>query len=214
MKKLVLLAFVVAFTTAAFAQTAKESMITLGKQQLSGYLIDIPGADVKTVDAAFRDKLEKQYNLKASSESGFRAYLNQAFKPFGTENYDMYYTVTEHGKKKNKTTQLNLIVCSGNKNAITSQNNPATADYVKVFLRDFVSYVQEYVAKQNIKEMESQLAKLEKEHKALQKNGDKINKQIEKMNKDLDKNAKEIADKEKEIQNLKNTLDAAKKDLK
>ena len=39
----------------------------------------------------------------------------------------------------------------------------ATADYVKVFLRDFVSYVQEYVAKQNIKAMESQLAKLNKE---------------------------------------------------
>lgn len=214
MKRLVLLAFAVALTTAAFAQTAKESMIKMGKQQLSGYLIDIPGADVKTVDAAFRDKLEKQYNLKASSESGFRAYLNQPFKPFGSENYDMYFTVTEHGKKKNKVSQLELIVCSGNMNTITSQNNPATADYVKVFLRDFVSYVQEYVAKQNIKAMESQLAKLNKELKGLEKNKNKINKQIEKLNKDLDKNAKAISDKEKEIQELKDTLDKAKKDLK
>lgn len=214
MKRLVLLAFVVALTTSAFAQTAKESMIKFGKQQLAGYIIDIPGADVKLVDAAFRDKLEKQYNMKASSESGFRAYLNQPFKPFGSENYDMYFTVTEHGKKKNKTSQLNLIVCSGNLNTITSQNNPSTADYVKVFLNDFVAYVQEYVAKQNIKAMEAQLAKLNKELKGLEKNKNKINKQIEKLNKELDKNAKDIAEKEKQIKELKETLDKAKKDLR
>ena len=214
MKRLVLLAFVVALTTTAFAQTAKETMVNMGKQQLAGYIIDIPGADVKTVDAAFRDKLEKQYNLKASSESGFHAYLNQPFKPFGTENYDMYFTVNEFGKKKNKTSQLALIVCSGNMNTITSQNNPATADYVKVFLRDFVSYVQEYVAKQNIKEMEKQLSKLNKELKVLEKNKNKINKQIEKLNKELDKNAKDIAEKEKEIKDLKETIDKAKKDLR
>ena len=204
----------VAFTATAFAQTAKESMIKFSKQQLAGYIIDIPGADVKLVDAAFRDKLEKQYNMKASSESGFRAYLNQPFKPFGSENYDMYFTVTEHGKKKNKTSQLNLIVCSGNLNTITSQNNPATADYVKVFLNDFVAYVQEYVAKQNIKAMEAQLAKLNKELKGLEKNKNKIEKQIEKLNKELDKNAKDIAEKEKQIKELKETLDKAKKDLR
>lgn len=213
MKKLALLVFVIAFASMASAQTVKESMVNMGKQQLSGYLLDIPGADMKTVEAAFRDKLEKNYNLKASSESGFRAYLNQPFKPFGSANYDLYFTVSEHGKKKNKVSQLSFIVCSGNYNAITSNNDPTTADYVKVFLRDFTEYVQEYVAKQNISALESQLAKLKKEEKALNKDKDKMNKQIEKLNKGLDKNAKKLEEKEKQIDKLQKDIDSAKRQL-
>ena len=214
MKKLVLLAFVVAFAAVASAQHVKESMINMGKQQLSGYLIDIPGADMKTVEAAFRDKLEKQYNLKASSESGFRAYLNQPFNPFGSANYDLYFKVGEHGKKKNKVSQISLIVCSGNLNTITSQNDPTTADYVKVFLRDFVSYVQEYVAKQNLNELENQMAKLVKEKKSLDKDQEKINKQIQKLNKDLEKNAKKTIEQEEKIKDLQKEIDSAKKQLR
>lgn len=213
MKKLALLVFVIAFASVASAQTVKESMVNMGKQQLSGYLLDIPGADMKTVEAAFRDKLEKQYNLKASSESGFRAYLNQPFKPFGSANYDLYFTVSEHGKKKNKVSQLSLIVSSGNYNAITSSTDPTTADYVKVFLRDFTAYVQEYVAKQNISALESQLAKLKKEEKALNKDKNKMNKQMEKLNKSLDKNAKQLEEKGKEIDKLQKDIDSAKRQL-
>ncbi|MBO7648739.1 MAG: hypothetical protein J6S48_05205 [Bacteroidales bacterium] len=214
MKKLVLLAFVIAFAATASAQTVKESMVNMGKQQLSGYLIDIPGADMKTVEAAFRDKLEKQYNLKASSESGFRAYLNQPFQPFGSANYDLYFNVSEHGKKKNKVSQISLIVCSGNMNTITSQNDPTTADYVKVFLRDFVSYVQEYVAKQNLNELENQMAKLVKEKNSLEKDQTKINKQIQKLNKDLEKNAQKTVEKEEKIKDLQKEIDSAKKQLR
>ncbi|MBQ4441628.1 MAG: hypothetical protein II899_05945 [Bacteroidales bacterium] len=214
MKKLALLAFVVAFAAIASAQTAKESMVNMGKQQLSGYLLDIPGADMKTVEAAFRDKLEKQYNLKASSESGFRAYLNQPFQPFGSANYDLYFNVSEHGKKKNKVSQISLIVCSGNMNTITSQNDPTTADYVKVFLRDFVSYVQEYVAKQNLNELENQMAKLVKEKNSLEKDQTKINKQIQKLNKDLEKNAQKTVEKEEKIKDLQKEIDSAKRQLR
>ena len=214
MKKLALLVFVIAFASMASAQTVKESMVNMGKQQLSGYLLDIPGADMKTVEAAFRDKLEKQYNLKASSESGFRAYLNQPFKPFGSANYDLYFTVSEHGKKKNKVSQLSLIVSSGNYNAITSSTDPTTADYVKVFLRDFVSYVQEYVAKQNLNELENQMAKLVKEKNSLEKDQTKINKQIQKLNKDLEKNAQKTVEKEEKIKDLQKEIDSAKKQLR
>ncbi|MCQ2275794.1 MAG: hypothetical protein MJZ87_02420 [Bacteroidales bacterium] len=214
MKKLTILTVIFCAVLSISAQNAKESMINFGKQQLAGYLIDVPNADVKTVEAAFRDKLEKQYNLKASKESGFRAYLNQPFSPFGKENYDIYFTVGEYGKKKNRTTQLSLIVCSGNKNTITSQNNPETADYVKVFLRDFVNYVNEYALQQKAKSLEDQISKLTKEKKDLTKEQEKINKQIEKLNKELEKNKKDITNKESEIEQVESELKSVKKQLK
>lgn len=214
MKKITILAILFCTMLTITAQNAKESTINFGKQQLEGYLIDVPNADVKTVEAAFRDKLEKQYNMKASKESGFRAYLNQAFSPFGKENYDIYFTVNEYGKKKNRTTQLSLIVCSGNKNTITSKNNPETADYVKVFLKDFVNYVNEYALQLKAKDLEDQIKKLTKDKKDLAKEQDKINKQIEKLNKELEKNKKEVSSKESEIEQVESELKKVKRELK
>ena len=129
-------------------------------------------------------------------------------------NYDLYFNVSEHGKKKNKVSQISLIVCSGNMNTITSQNDPTTADYVKVFLRDFVSYVQEYVAKQNLNELENQMAKLVKEKNSLEKDQTKINKQIQKLNKDLEKNAQKTVEKEEKIKDLQKEIDSAKRQLR
>ena len=214
MKRLVLLAFVVALTTTAFAQTAKETMVKMGKQQLAGYIIDIPGADVKTVDAAFRDKLEKQYNLKASSESGFHAYLNQPFAPFGSANYDLYYTVTETGKKGAKTALLSFIVSSGNLNAITSENNPETATAVKAFLNDLGSYIQEYSLQQQANTLQEKLDKLNKEQKSLEKDQDKINKQIEKLQKDSAEIDKKHKANEEEIRKIESDLKAVKNRMK
>ena len=78
MKKLLFLATLFCATLTLSAQNVTESIISFGKGQISGYLIDVPNADVKTAEAAFRDLMEQKYNLKASKENGFRAYLIQS----------------------------------------------------------------------------------------------------------------------------------------
>lgn len=211
MKKATILFAIVCATICLSAQNVKESTINFGKEQLQGYLLDVSSANVDLTESALRDKFEKQYNLKASKENGFRAYLNQAFAPFGTQNFDIYFNVSEYGKKKHKTTQVALIVCSGNHNAITSSNHPETAMEIKNFLVNFVKYIDDYVANQEIAALEAQIAKLNKDLKDLNGNQDKLTKQLNKLNKEIEENNTKISDKEKEIKKVEEELNQAKK---
>lgn len=211
MKKLLFLATLFCATLTLSAQNVTESIISFGKGQISGYLIDVPNADVKTAEAAFRDLMEQKYNLKASKENGFRAYTNQALAPIGPDNYDLYFLVGEYGKKKNRTTQISFIACSGNLNAITSQNNPETADHIKTFLKQFVKYVEEYNQTQQINALNEEISKLESDKASLEKSQDKLGKQIDKLNKEFDGNKEKISEKENKIKELTNELDKVKR---
>ena len=139
---------------------------------------------------------------------------NQPFAPFGSANYDLYYTVTETGKKGAKTALLSFIVSSGNLNAITSENNPETATAVKAFLNDLGSYIQEYSLQQQANTLQEKLDKLNKEQKSLEKDQDKINKQIEKLQKDSAEIDKKHKANEEEIRKIESDLKAVKNRMK
>lgn len=202
----------VAFVTMTIsAQDVKTSMITFGKSQYSGYLLNMKGASVEVVDATVRDIFETQYNLKASKESGFRAYLNQPFAPFGSENFDIYYTVSEFGKKKDKTTQVSMIVCTGNMNAITSANNPDADNAIRYFLKNIPPKVEQYNNQQEINALKEKMAKLQNTKESLEKDNDKAQKQIEKLKQNMDKNNEKIKETEKSISELQEQLKAKQK---
>lgn len=214
MKKLLFVFAIICTCATLSAQKIQESVIDFGKQQVSGYLVNVPSASVDLVDGAFKEKLEKEFSLKSSKENGFRSYINQNMPAFGQENYDIYYQVSEFGKKKNKTTQLKLIVSSGNMNAITSQSNPETAEKIKSFLNNFISYVEEYAKQQEINALNEQLSKLESEKASLEKDQNKIQKQIEKLNKESEKVQKDLNKKNEEISKLQDKINTAKKQMR
>jgi len=202
----------VAFVTLTLsAQDVKTSMITFGKSQYPGYLLDVKGASVELVDATIRDMFETQYNLKASKESGFRAYLNQPFAPFGSENFDIYYTVSEYGKKKDKTTQVSMIVCTGNMNAITSANNPDADNAVRYFLKNIPPKIEQYSSQQEINALKEQLAKLQSTKESLEKDQDKTQKQIDKLKQTMEKNDAKIKETDKAISKVQEQLKALRK---
>ncbi|MCQ2283919.1 MAG: hypothetical protein MJZ57_03340 [Bacteroidales bacterium] len=214
MKKLFILLAIVCAGTALSAQKVQESVIDFGKQQVPGYLVNIQNASVDLVESAFKEKLEKEYGLKGTKESGFRAYINQNLKYIGPDNYDIYFTVGEFGKKKNKTTQLTVIVSTGNMNAITTQNNPDVADKIMKFLSDFVSYVQEYSMQQQINALNDQLSKLNNEKSGLEKDQAKNQKQIEKLQKDQEKIAKQLDQNANDIKKVEDQISTIKKQMK
>ena len=214
MKKIFSLLVVFGLIFTLSAQNVHESPIKFGKQKISGYELSIPSANAELVNAALRDRMEKNYGLKASKEGKFRAYLNQPFAPFGSANYDLSYTVTETGKKGAKTALLSFIVSSGNLNAITSENNPETATAVKAFLNDLGSYIQEYSLQQQANTLQEKLDKLNKEQKSLEKDQDKINKQIEKLQKDSAEIDKKHKANEEEIRKIDSDLTAVKNRMK
>lgn len=211
MKKIFVLLMVAFVTLTISAQDAKTSMINFGKSQYSGYLLNVKGASVDLVDATIRDMFETQYNLKASKEGGFRAYLNQAFAPFGSENFDIYYNVSEFGKKKDKTTLVSMIVCTGNMNAITSANNPDVDNAIRYFLKNIPSKVEQYSKQQEINTLKEQLAKLQSTKESLVKNQDKTQKQIDKLKQTMEKGEEKIKETEKAIVKAQEQLKALQK---
>ncbi len=206
MKKLFLLLTIALGVFALSAQEVNTSMIDFNKSQYPGYLVNIKNASIDQVDAAVRNFFENEYNLKASKEGGFRAYLNQQFAPFGSENYDIYYNVTEFGKKNKKTTQLAMIVCTGNMNAVTSANNPDVDNAIRHFLKKVTPKVEEYKSMQEVNALKAEIEKLEGTRKSLEKEQDKTNKQIDKLKSNLEKNNKKIAETDEAIAKLRAQL--------
>ncbi len=206
MKKCIILLSIFVAALTVSAQEVNTSMIDFNKTQVSGYLVNIPDATIELADGAFRNMMENRYGLKASKESGFRAYLNQNFQPFGTENFDIYYTVTEFGKKKSKTTQLVLIVCTGNMNAVTPASKPETDQAIKTFLAEFAPKVQAYGQQLKAEQLKEQIAKLEASKSSVEKEEEKATKQIEKLNQSLGEMAKKKADYENQISKLQSEL--------
>lgn len=213
MKKCILLLSIFVAALTATAQEVNTSMIDFAKTQIPGYLVNIPNATIELADGAFRNIMETRYGLKASKESGFRAYLNQSFQPFGTENYDIYYTVTEFGKKKSKTTQLVLIVCTGNMNAVTPANKPETDQAIKTFLTEFAPKVQAYGQQLKAEQLKEQIAKLEASKASVEKEQEKTTKQIEKLNQSLEEMSKKKADYDNQISKLQSELKEIEKNL-
>ncbi len=196
------------------AQNVHESPIKFGKQKISGYELSIPSANSELVYAALRERMEKNYNMKGSKEGKFRAYLNQPFAPFGSANYDMYYNVTETGKKGAKTALLSFIVSSGNMNAITSENNPETATAIKAFLNDLGTYIHEFSLQQQANNLQEKLDKLNKDQKSLEKDKAKAEKQIEKLQKEISEIDKKHQANAEEIRKIESDLNAVKNRMK
>lgn len=214
MKKLFVLLTIVVIAVTASAQKLHTSMVEFGKSQYPGYLFNLKNVSVETLDATLRDIFENQYNLKASKESGFRAYRNQQFAPFGSENYDIFFNVIVFGKKKEKTTQLVLLVCKGNMNAVTSSTDPHVDAAIRKFVQNLPAKVEEYQIRKPIIEKKEQIAKLEANKQSLIKEQEKINGQIEKLQLNLKDVSNKLQENGEAISKLQAEVEALEQTIK
>lgn len=214
MKKLFVLLTIVVIAVTASAQKLHTSMVEFGKSQYPGYLFNLKNVSVETLDATLRDIFENQYNLKASKESGFRAYRNQQFAPFGSENYDIFFNVIVFGKKKEKTTQLVLLVCKGNMNAVTSSTDPQADAAIRKFVQNLPAKVEEYQIRKPIIEKKEQIAKLEANKQSLIKEQEKINGQIEKLQLNLKDVSNKLQENGEAITKLQAEVEALEQTIK
>lgn len=214
MKKIFTLLTIAVIAFTASAQKIHTSMVDFNKSQYPGYLFNMKGVSVETLDATLRDIFENQYNLKASKESGFRTYRNQQFPLFGQENYDIFYNVIEFGKKNEKTTQLVLLVCKGNMNAVTPSNDPQVDAAIRKFLQKMPSKVEEYQIRKPIIEKKEQIAKLDANKQSLLKEQEKINGQIEKLQLNLNDLSTKIKENEEAVSKLQEEVNALEQSIK
>lgn len=202
MKKIFVLLTLVGVISSLSAQRVNETITMFGKDQLSGFTTNISQATPEIVEQALANKFEKDYALKGSKKKGYYVYLNQPCPAFGEARYDLYFMASEVGKKKNKSTQVNLVVSTGNQNCITFSNDPRTSRNIVAFLENLQTDVDKYNRVLKINELKNAIDNLEKDRLALEKDQEKMKDKINKTNEDMQVNIAQVDAKTAEISKL------------
>ena len=160
MKKLFVLLTLVFVLGSLSAQKVNETVTMFGKDQLTGFTTNISQATPEIVEQALANKFEKEFLLKGSKKKGYYVYQNQACPAFGEARYDLYFNTAEVGKKKNKSTQVTLVVSTGNQNCVSFSNDPRTSRNIVAFLEKLQSDVDAYNTVLKINELKESLQNL------------------------------------------------------
>ena len=202
MKKLFALLALVFVLGSLSAQKVNETVTMFGKDQLTGFTTNITQATPEIVGQALANKFEKEFSLKGSKKKGYYVYLNQPCSAFGEARYDLYFTTAEVGKKKNKSTQVTLVVSTGNQNCVSFSNDPRTSRNIVSFLEKLQSDVDAYNIMLRINELKSSIEDLNKESVSLEKDQEKVKDKINKTNEDMQLNIAQVEAKTAEISKL------------
>ena len=202
MKKIFILLALVGVLGSLSAQKVNETVVMFGKDQLTGFTTNIAQASPEIVEQALANKLEKDFALKGSKKKGYYVYLNQPCPSFGEARYDLYFMASEVGKKKNKSTQINLVVSTGNQNCITFSNDPRTSRNIVSFLESLSDDVEAYKKTLRINELKEDIGNLEKDQTSLEKDQEKVKDKINKTNEEMQANVAQVEAKTAEIAKL------------
>ncbi|MBQ1818746.1 MAG: hypothetical protein II120_00930 [Bacteroidales bacterium] len=192
MKKFFALLVLVSALCSISAQRVNETVTMFGKEQITGFTINVDNAPANIVADALADKFQNQYYMKGTAKKGYHVYENQPCSAFGESRYDIYFTTVTVGKKKDQTTQLTLVVSNGNMNCITFANDPRTSRNIVTFLENFPADVEAYKVKLRIAELKNEVAKLKKDRAAMEKDRVKVNDKIGSTNDELKRNTDRI----------------------
>lgn len=174
MKKILVLVVIASAFFSLSAQKVNETVVLYGKEQIKGFTINIYDNSADIVEGALADKFETYYKLKGSKKKGYHVYENQTCDAFGDARYDIYFTTTEVGKKKDKTTQVVLVVSTGNLNCITFSNDPRSSRNIVAFLENLNKDIEAYKIKLRIEELRNNLNNLNKDRQSLLKEQTKL----------------------------------------
>ena len=202
MKKLFALLTLVFVFGSLSAQKVNETVTMFGKDQLTGFTTNITQATSDIVEQTLANKFEKDYSLKGSKKKGYYVYLNQPCNAFGDARYDLYFTTADVGKKKNRSTQVTLVVSTGNQNCISFSNDPRTSRNIVMFLESLSKDVDVYKTMLRINELKSEIESLEKDRTSVEKDQEKVKDKIKKTNEEMQVNVAQVEAKSAEIAKL------------
>ena len=215
MKKVFALVFLASVFCSLSAQKVNETVVLYGKEQIKGFTINIYDNSPEIVEGALVDKFETQYKLKGSKKKGYHVYENQSCDAFGDARYDIYFTTAEVGKKKDKTTQVILVVSTGNLNCVTFSNDPRSSRNIVYFLENLNKDIDGYKIKLRIEELRNNLNSLNKERQSLLKEQAKLQEKHNTTNEEIKRLTAQIEQTTNldEKQSLEKNLQSSEKSL-
>jgi hypothetical protein len=155
--KSIALVLAIAATGTATAQNAHESSIKFNKKSENAVVADF-NKSAEVVEAALKDRLEKEGLGKMKTSKGFMSYAGTLWNSVSSDKLDVYFKV--EGKKDKST--VSVLVSKGYDNFITSGSDAKTIDNVKAFLNGFVTYTNSYQLTLDIKAQEEAIKRAEK----------------------------------------------------
>lgn len=202
------LALAIAATGTVSAQNAHESSVKFNKTNENAVVADFDKpADI--VEAALKDRLEKEGLGKMKSSKGFMSYSGVLWNSVSSDKLDVYFKV--EGKKDKSS--ISVLVSKGYDNFITSGSDSRTIDNVKAFLNGFMANANAYQLGLNIKAQEEAVKKAEKaysnatdDNKDLLSQKEKLEKKIAESNNDQTLKQKALDEAKKKLDDLKSNV--------
>jgi hypothetical protein len=203
--KSIALVIAIAATGTATAQNAHESSIKFNKKSENAVVADF-NKSAEVVEAALKDRLEKEGLGKMKTSKGFMSYAGTLWNSVSADKLDVYFKV--EGKKDKST--VSVLVSKGYDNFITSGSDAKTIDNVKAFLNSFVTYTNSYQLTLDIKAQEEAIKKAEKAYsnsidnnKDLLSQKEKLEKRIAESNNEQTLKQKALDEEKKKLSDLK-----------
>jgi hypothetical protein len=203
--KSIALVLAIAATGTATAQNAHESSIKFNKKSENAVVADF-NKSAEVVEAALKDRLEKEGLGKMKTSKGFMSYAGTLWNSVSSDKLDVYFKV--EGKKDKST--VSVLVSKGYDNFITSGSDAKTIDNVKAFLNGFVTYTNSYQLTLDIKAQEEAIKRAEKAYtnsidnnKDLLSQKEKLEKRIAESNNEQTLKQKALDEEKKKLSDLK-----------
>jgi hypothetical protein len=203
--KSIALVLAIAATGTATAQNAHESSVKFNKTNENAVVADF-NKPAEVVEAALKDRLEKEGLGKMKSTKGFMSYAGTLWNSVSSDKLDVYFKVD--GKKDKST--VSVLVSKGYDNFITSGSDAKTIDNVKAFLNGFVTYTNSYQLGLDIKAQEEAIKKAEKAYSNSVDNNKDLLAQKEKLEKRIAESNNEQILKQKALDEEKKKLNDLK----
>lgn len=194
-----------ATSIASYAQNAYESSVKFSKTNENAVVIDFnkPG---NIVEAALKDRLDKEGLGKSKSKNGFTYYAGTIWKSVSADKLDIYFKVDS---KKERSTVM-LLMSKGYDNFITSGSDATVIENGKAFLNSLGQSIDAYQLGVDIKAQEEAVKKAEKAYSNSVDNGKSLLSDKEKIEKKIAENEKEQAEKSKILEEEKRKLEIVK----
>jgi hypothetical protein len=170
----------------AQAQNAHEASVKFNKTNQNAVVADY-SQPAEVVEAALKDRLEKEGLGKLKTAKGFLACNGVQWSTVSSDKIDVYFKV-EGGKDKSS---IQVLVSKGYDNFISSGSDSKTIDNVKGFLNSFMKHASAYQLSLNIKEQEEVTRKAEKAYAGTLESSKELLAQKEKLEKKIIENNNE-----------------------
>lgn len=202
MKKVLLCMFTaVGFYTASQAQVMDDKIVLLESER-PVLRLEVNN-NSKVVNTALLERLSEN-GLKAKSSKGVITITGSKIIEISPDLLDYYFKVTALDKKR---TVIHLGVSKGYTNFIDGTSEPVLWGNAKAYLAGFIPYFENYMLKQDAKELEKNL-------KSAQKTVDKAEKDLKKQEEALEKSRKQLEENKKDLDSKKGEFEKLQRAIK